>query len=266
VDQQARTHKLDVGLLEWDFDLQIGLHRRFAFELLMPVRVNIIRADYEDASGLALPEFESIHHRDETIYGVGDVVWGTRVGLVRPENVKRWLLDLQLGMTFPTGRIEPNPYVLGARGERHQHMFFGNGTFDPVTGLQSVVLFDKWSLVGWLSARTPLYENRLGYRPNHVVVAGIGALSGFGLERWSFLLQPEVFHETTAKWEGRDARNSGRTSLIATGGVFVRPGRGFQIHLLAKIPYVTFAHGGILRWPFVAMLGFTWIGEPWSKR
>jgi hypothetical protein len=257
-ENQPAHHELDIGLLEWDLDGQIGLHRRFAFEFLLPIRATIINATFVDSHDAVLPDFASIHHRDETIAGLGDLVLGGRIGLVLPENVNRWTLALRLGTSLPTGHIEPDPFELGEHGKWHQHMFFGNGTVDPVFGFDTTVAFDKWSLVGWSLGRTPFYENKYGYRGSTIVVGGFGAQSGFGLERWTFLLQPEIYFETPALWNGRPARNSGRTSLLATAGVFVRPSEGWQLHLLLKIPYATWAKGGQLQWPFVATLGFTY--------
>jgi hypothetical protein len=255
---QPAEHVLDLGLLQWDLDAQAGLHRRFAFELQLPVRTTIIDATFLDADGAVLPRGRSIHHRDETIAGIGDVILTGRVGLVLPQDVPRWTLALRAGLSLPTGRTEPNPFELGARGQDHQHMFFGTGTFDPVLGLETNVAFDRFSLVGWMLAKTPLYANDYGYRGSRMVVGGLGAQSGFGLRRWSFLVQPEVYFETPARWDTQADVNSGRTSLVATAGVLALPAPGWQIHLLAKVPYATWAQGGQLRWPFVGMLGFTY--------
>jgi hypothetical protein len=255
---QPAEHVLDIGLLQWDLDAQAGVHRRFAFELLLPVRTTIIAATFEDGQGRELPRFQSIHHRDETIAGIGDLILGGRIGLVLPDDVPRWTLALRTGVSLPTGKTEPNPFVLGAQGKAHQHMFFGTGTVDPVVGVDTNVAFDRWALVGWTVSKIPLYANRHGYRASTVVVGGVGALSGFGLARWSFLLQPEVYFETPARWDGMHDLNSGRTSLIATAGAFVMPAPGWQVHLLAKVPYYTWAQGGQLRWPFVAVDGFSY--------
>jgi hypothetical protein len=258
-EDQPAQHVLDIGMLEWDIDAQLGVHRRFAFEIMLPIRTSIIEATFVDGDGDEIPGLQSIHHRDETIAGVGDLVIGGRTGLALPTDVPRWTLALRTGLSFPTGKIEPDPFELGENGQDHQHMFFGSGTFDPVVGLDTNVAFDKWALVGWTMAKLALYSNKFGYQGSKVLIGGIGAQSGFGLERWSFLLQPEVYFETPATWSGTSARNSGRTSLIATAGVFAMPGKGWQIHLLAKVPYYSWAKGGQLRWPFVAMLGFTYV-------
>jgi hypothetical protein len=255
---QPAHHELAIGLLEWRLDAQLGLHRRFAFELLMPIRATIIDATFEDANGVELPGFESIHHRDETIAGLGDISLGGRIALVLPENVPRWTLALRLGASVPTGNIEADPFELGERGQTHQHMFFGSGTVDPSVGFDSTVAFDKWGLVAWSLARVPFYQNRYGYLASTIVVGGVGAQSGFGLQKWSFLIQPELYFETPALWNGKPAPNSGRMSLLATAGVFVRPVEDWQLHMLVSVPYVTWARGGQLRWPLVATLGFSY--------
>lgn len=260
VAEQPDLHDLRVGLLQWDLDAQAGVHPRFAFEFLLPIRSTFIDASfYQD--GRELPGFTSIHHRDETIAGIGDVVLGGRIGLVLPQDVPRWTLALRTGVSLPTGHTEPNPFVLGAHGHWHQHMFFGSGTLDPVVGLETNVAFERWALVGWTVAKAPLYANQYGYRGSTVVVGGLGAMSGFGLRRWSLLVQPEVYFETPARWTGAHDLNSGRTSLLATAGVFVRPAEGWQIHLLAKVPYKTWAQGGQLRWPIVGVLGVSYTFE-----
>lgn len=258
LERQPAEHVLDIGMLEWDLDVQAGLHRRFAFELMLPIRATLIDATFNDAAGRELAGAQSIHHRDEVISGVGDLVIAGRTGVVLPTDVPRWTLALRTGVSLPTGNIEPDPFVLGEHGRRHQHMFFGTGTVDPVLGFDTNLALDRWSLVGWAVMRTSLYANQYGYRGSTNAVAGLGAQSGFGLERWSFLLQPEIFFETPAKWGDTAARNSGRTSLIATAGLFALPAPGWQIHLLAKVPYHTWSKGGQLRWPFLAMLGFSY--------
>ncbi len=253
--EQPGTHGLELGMLEWAVDVQAGVHKRFAFELQLPVRATIIRASFKDRDGDDLPGFDSIHHRDETISGVGDVALGTRIGLVLPENVPGWVLALRLGASLPTGRIEPNPFQ---QKTDHQHMFFGSGTIDPIVGLDTSYMFQRWGLAGWTVARLPLVSNREGFQSGKVVVGGVGVHSSFGLQKWSFLLQPEVFFQTPGQWGDTAARSSGRTSLLATAGFFFVPRPAWQIHLLAKVPYFNQVTDGTLVWPFVAALGFSY--------
>lgn len=256
LDEQPDSHTLALGVLRWNLDAQFGVHRRFAFEVLMPVHATVVDAEIID-DGREV-DVESIHHRDETVAGLGDLTLTTRTGLVLPTDVPGWTLDLRAGVTLPTGRTEPDPFALAAEGRQHQHIFFGNGTVDPVVGLDTNLAFEKWRLLGYGIARAPLYASRRGYRGSTIVTGGVGAQSGFGLDRWSFLLQQEVYFETPAKWRTATALNSGRTSLVATVGAFWAPAEGWQVHLLAKIPYVTWTRGSPLQWPFTAILGFSY--------
>jgi len=254
---QPREHELKIAALQWNLQSTIGLHRRFGFEITLPIRTTVIRARFNDESGAEIDNVESIHHRNETLAGVGDLTLGGRVVAVLPDDVDGWTLALRGALSLPTGNIEADPFVLGEDGQVHQHMFFGSGTFDPMVGLDTRYAFDKWSLVGWGSMQLRLYENSQGYRGSSVVGGGFGAQSAFGLERWAFMLQPEVYFETAARWAGEAARNSGRTSLLGTVGVFAFPAPQWQINALAKIPAYTWSQGGQVRWPVVGLLGFT---------
>lgn len=252
---QPRYHEVRVGLLQWDLDAQFGVHRRFAFELSLPIRVNTIDATFFDINRELIPDFDSIHHRDETIAGLGDMTLGGRVGVVLPQDVPRWTFALRAGVSLPTGNTEANPFERGDMGLRHQHMFFGSGVVQPLLGFDTNVAFDRWTLLGWGLGRVAPYESRRGYRPSTIASGGVGVQSTFGLQRWAFMVAPEVYFETPARWDGSAARNSGRTSLIATAGAFVTVGKAWQLYALAKVPYYSWTQGGQLRWPLVGVVG-----------
>lgn len=258
--EQPTRHLVDLGFLEWQLDAQIGFTRRFAFEAFVPVRVAIVRAGFE-RNGASLADARSIHHRDEALAGAGDLVLDGRIGLVTPQDVRGLRIDARIGSSFPTGSTQRDPFALGREGRAHQHIFFGSGTFDPVLGIEGAWAGKKLGLTAWGFGRIAAYRNRFGYHPPTVVTAGVGVHSGFGLDKWTFLLQPEVYFETRAQWRDSFAVNSGRTSLLATAGVFYRPGRGVQLHALLKVPYLNFVHGGQYRWPIVALVGFSWTVE-----
>lgn len=256
-DEQPTRHLLDLGLLEWQLDAQIGFGRRFAVETMVPIRVAIVRAGFE-RNGMSLPAGRSIHHRDETLAGVGDVLLTGRIGLVTPQDLRGVTIDARVGTSLPTGGISRDPFELGRRGKPHQHIFFGNGTFDPLLGVEGGWTGRKLGAGAWALGRIAAYRNRFGYHPPSNVAAGVNVVSGFGLEKWRFMLQPEVFHETRARWGSDYALNSGRTSLLATVGAFVRASRTVQVHMIAKIPYYNATRGGQYRWPVVALVGFSW--------
>jgi len=143
-------------------------------------------------------------------------------------------------------------------------MFFGNGTVDPIVGIKASYAFEAFRLASWANVRAPLYENRFGYQGPTQITGGLGVDTGFGLETWRFLLQPEIYHETPATWAGEPARNSGRTDLIAAAGVYWLPSADWTVHLLAKVPWTVRAEGGQLRMPFVGLLGVTYAFNLWQ--
>lgn len=257
-EAQARAHGLDFVMLDWNLAAALGLTDWLEVEATLPVRLIRIAPRFYDANDRELPAFRSIHHRAETLFGVGDLSLTGRFRVVAARLVPRWTLDVRAGLSFPTGGTEPNPFELARRGVSHQHMFFGTGTFDPIVGLDTAYAFEALSVFGWASVKAPVYENKHGYRGPTQVAGGLGVETGFGLDAWRFQLGPEVYHETPATWSGEPAKNSGRTDLIATAGVRFMPSASWNLHLLAKVPWTVRAEGGQLSTPFLAILGVSY--------
>lgn len=264
-DAQARTHVTDLLFSDWSFTARLGLSSRVGIELLVPLRLVDVDASFLDDAGNELEDFTSIHHRDETLVGLGDVMLRHRYRLLRQGADSRATLDLLVGLTFPTGSTEPNPFELGRARDPHQHMFFGTGTVNPLGGLDSSYAFDSWTLLGWASVRAGLFENEFGYRGPTQVAGGVGARTGFGLDDWSFLLGPEIYFETPAQWSGEDAENSGRVDVIGTAGVFWTPSERVATHLVVKVPVTVRSEGGQLRMPVVVGLGASYAFDLWGS-
>lgn len=264
-DQQAHAHGLDFVLMDWNVSAALGMTDWFEAEVALPVRLISIEPHFLDTSGAEIPGFSSIHHRKETLFGIGDLSLTGRFRAVSARLVPRWTLDVRAGVSFPTGRTEPNPFDLGRRGESHQHMFFGTGSLDPIVGIETSYAFDALLVFGWTSMKAPLYENEHGYRGPMQVAGGLGVETGFGLDMWRFGVGPEVYHEEAATWSGEPAENSGRTDLIATAGVHYMPSPSWDIHLLAKVPWTVRAEGGQLKTPFLAVLGVSYAMPLWGS-
>jgi hypothetical protein len=203
---------------------------------------------------------EDTIHRDQTVFGPGDVVLAGRFGLVRDEDVRGWVLDLRMGASLPTGVAQPSPYH-EANPEGIERVSLGSGTIDPIVGLQSTYNAGKWGLMASSMARIPVVENRWDNRASRVVEGGVGAFSGFGLVKWRFIVQPEVFWVSPVRWQGRDAPSSDRLSLLASVGAVVQPRPRMNVHFMLKVPYYTRAKTGRFLWPFVASVGFNYTFE-----
>lgn len=259
LEEQARFHALGLDLVDLTLVARVGLSARTGLELEIPYREVRIDAKFLDDEGGLLKDFESIHHRSETVSGLADLKLLGRFRLLRPgtEGEEGWILDALGGVTFPTGEIEPDPFVLGELGHEHQHVFFGTGTYDPIVGLEAHSSGGDLRAAGWLKLRTSLYENSFGYRAGAQASAGFGLSPSFGLEAWSFLAQLEAYHEEPSRWDDRNARNSGRTDLVGNLGVSWAPSPHWNLHALLKFPKNVQAKGGQLELSPMISVGVT---------
>jgi hypothetical protein len=261
-EEQAHAHLVSLDLSEVTARFSLGLTERWALDVAAPFREVRVSADFEDEEGRRMPEFESIHHRDETISGMGDL---SVVGRYRwkPLNVVGWVFDLAAGVSLPTGDIEEDPFARGAEGLAHQHIFFGSGTVDPIASLSGYRRSDVAPLVGWLRLSAPFEANSKGYQAGERVSTGVGVSPSFGLERWSFVGQLELFHEEPSEWSGREARNSGRTDIVANIGGFWSPSADWTVQVMARVPDNLDARGGQLDLEPILTFGVT---RSWSLK
>ncbi len=239
-----------------------GLGRRFGLEVLVPLRVTAIDAAFSGADGAELASFESIHHRDETIAGLGDPTVALRYTALPRQRAGAWALDVRGGLTLPFGGIEPDPFALGRAGQRHQHLFYGHGTFDPVLGLEATGRLGGLESFAFAVARAPLSRNRLGYRGSTQLSLGWSVGHALSTRDWLFFLLPELRHESAARWGDAPAENSGRTELALGAGAFWRASARVQAYAIVKRPVVLHAEGGQLSLPLSATLGLRWLLEP----
>ena len=140
---------------------EVGLTRTLGVELQFPFRVVGTTIQYTTPDGQPyVPADPGVHHRDETLAGIGDPWllgrWGARLG--------DFLLVLRAGVSLPLGRTQPNPFLLGDVGIRHQHIQFGTGTFDPVAGFQLARPIGSVQLAAYAQGQASLYQNTHGFR------------------------------------------------------------------------------------------------------
>lgn len=196
---------------------EIGVTNALGFELHVPTRVVATTIQYATPDGAPYTPLDpDVHHRNETLAGLGD-----------PWLLGRWnrtvaglLVTARAGVSLPLGRTEPNPFTLGDRGLRHQHIQLGSGTFDPLVGLDIAWPTGKVQLTGYGLAQAPLYENRHRFRAGTRLVGGLQAGRRLFRSMTGGLLL-EVVHEGAEKWGGRIQQdgNLGRTELM--GGLLL---------------------------------------------
>lgn len=255
---QADKHLVDIFLMNVDLNARLGLTEWFSVSLQLPLRLAQTWATFEDAQGQRLEDFQSIHHRTETLFGLAAPYLQAQFRILQPALHKGWLLEFGIGLTFPTGGTEEDPFRLGKEGKQHQHIFFGSGTFDPTVQATVAYALKYVRLQLWSSLRISLYENIHRYKAGTKWTTGLGADTGFGLQHWRFLFQAEVYHQTPDTWGGtEDFERSGRTDLIAVLGVFWQLSTYWQLQLLVKFPITLRTEGAQLSIPVLGILGVT---------
>ena len=261
-EDQARRHVLDFGMFQTTLIGSYGLRSWLTLKGMIPLRFTVSRARFLDAENNDLPDFSSIHHRDEWVVGFGDPLVAGRFRLPLDGLASSLAGGLTMGVSMPVGNVEADPFVRGSKGLAHQHVFFGTGTWNPHLALDLSIAFDRWSLVAWTSVDAALYAGRRGYKGPTIVTAGVAARSSLGMDNWSFMLHPEVFHEEPATWGDNIAKNSGKTEVLLGAGVNYTMECGTVLGMVAKGPVYTQVLGGQLDIPLFVNFSSSWSGGP----
>lgn len=257
---QAARHEVSLWTMDLNLTTRLGILRWLDVRLRFPLRFVRVSAQFQDKVGQGLQDFVSIHHRDEILVGVGDpdLQFGFRP--FRFSHKQRWLLEFGGGVSFPLGRIEPDPYIAGREGRWHQHIMFGSGTFDPMGFITAGYLAPMFQIYANFSIRGSVYANRYKFQSGLQLKSGLSAESGFGLRHWSFQLQAAILLQQAGLWDGKvdpDAA-SGRTDLLLGVGVFWRPNTSWQVFVRASVPINLHLVGGELIHPIILGLGLNY--------
>lgn len=255
-------HRQSSFIMDLRLAADLGLTPAVAVTVEVPLRLFQTAIRYEDLAGdvVAIANGD-VHHRDETLVGLGDPRVGARFGL----RVDAWRLGATVGLRLPVGRSEPNPYTEAAETTRHEHFQFGTGTVDPELGLTVDHDFGRApghasgdvSLGLWGFMRAALYQNRHGFQAGNRYAAGLAVATSFGLAAWRFSATLDANGEQAERWDGKPPigdGNQGRFDVHAGLGVTVRPSATLFASVSARVPIYTHIVGGQLDLPVVVGL------------
>jgi hypothetical protein len=222
VDVPEYYHISEINLYRTDMNLEYAFAQNWSLQFSLPYEVYAQSAelDYEEGrfTDEELQQIERqlyIHHRNETYYGFAD------------PNLKvnhRFLigssqLDIAAGTTFPLGRTEENPVAAGQRGEKHNHIQHGTGTFDPVINLYWLRAFgERFMLSAFSANRLPFYENEKSYSGPLETSTGVGGRYRIS-ETWQVRSNISFLAQGLAYWDDEPDPNSGLNTLSATAGL-----------------------------------------------
>jgi hypothetical protein len=241
-DERPYLHDLRLHLFELRLFTDVVLHENVALEVQLPVRVtatSIVFRRLEDGSAF-VPAEGNLHHRTETLLGLGDAWLQARGQLT----LGGFHLAARLGVTLPLGTTEENPFALGDAGLPHQHLQFGTGTFNPLSGLEVARAFGPVTVSAFGQAVWMAYQNPKGYQAGHRITATLRGDVKLGPVRP--LLGVDVLHEEPERWDGaiQQDGNLGRTDFLVSAGLTANLSDDTALTVLARVPFAhRFIHG-----------------------
>lgn len=212
---------------------ELGLGSWWGLEGHLPFRLTHTTVRYTTPEGaLFQPLDAGVHHRNETLAGLGDAWLLARVSGI----VAGVLVAGRVGLSLPLGRTEEDPFALGALGRRHQHIQFGTGTFDPLVAFDAARSLGGFELAAYAQAQASLYANAHGFRAGPRSSVGVqAARRAFG--RSLVGVGFDLLHEGAERWSGRIQQdgNLGRTEVLA-GLAFSHPFGATLLSVTARVP------------------------------
>jgi len=258
-------HDQDIRLGELRLGAELALSAAWSVALSLPLRRFDTSIRYLDGAGSEVElSGPNIHHRNETLTGVGDPwllgVWSTTW------SEKTWAAAARAGASLPLGETVEDPFALGDLGLAHEHFQFGTGTVDPLLGGDVERRFAAGRLGVWVLSKQTLYENAHGYRAGARYMGGIYGESPLGTEAWSFRASAEVAGETAETWHGarrEDEGNLGRVDVLVAAGARWSVG-ALALDATLRVPVYEHVIGGQIHVPVLFELGASWAFDAWG--
>ncbi len=255
--EPPQIHDQTIDLFELRANLELGLTPRWALVALIPFRTVRTDITYRDLDGNEITlDYENIHHRDETLYGIADPWILSRFG----GNAGKWGYDLRAGLTLPIGHTEEDPFAAADEGREHEHIQFGTGTVNPVLGFGFRRPMESWMFDAWGISYLVLYESSKGYEAGNRYGLGSGvSYRGSGSRIWSLRGGFEAQQEQAEHWNGvihRSDGNQGRRDVYLDANGAVRISKEWFLTGTLKVPLYTHVVGGELDFPAIFEVGF----------
>lgn len=257
-DEPPQLHDQMFYVTELRPIFEVALLDRLSLEVQTPVRLNHTTIVYRRLSGdLYTPDYENIHHRNETLAGLGDPWLSARTAF----SFGAFRASGRLGVSLPLGSTVENPFALGRAGNDHQHIQFGTGTVNPVAAVDAAYLAGPLDVRAYAQTQLSLYQNAHGYRAGDRY--GVGALAEARVVRELRLsVGMDVVTELPERWDGRVEQdgNLGRTDVLFGASASLPVGAslltlGFKVPVYQHIIQSEDHDGGQLTYPAIINVG-----------
>jgi hypothetical protein len=212
---------------------EYGITDFISAELQVPLRLSKTTITYRTIDGQRyIPDYQPIHHRNQTLVGIGDPWLSARFGSSKGP----FQFTARAGVTLPLGKTQPNPFALGRAGLVHEHIQFGTGTFDPVIGASVAYLLRGVSLQASGQAKLSLYQNGSDFQAGNIFNLGIEAQRQI-VSHLRGGLSIDAISERPERWQGTIEQdgNLGRTDVLV-GISAAHPIGEFALTVGVKVP------------------------------
>ena len=257
-DEPPQHHDQRFWIAELRMQAEYAVTDWLGVELQFPLRLSSTSITYRDVDGNAfVPDQRDIHHRNETLFGVGDLWLSSRFR----QRFGAFSFSGRLGLTVPLGRTELNPFAAGRAGFEHQHVQFGTGTFDPLLGLEAAYAWERVTARVYGQAQLTLSESAKSFQAGSRFGGGV-AVDFKLIPSLQVGVTAETLTELPERWEGvvEQDGNVGRTDvLLGLSGAWTVGGSTLTLSL--RVPVYqhfidTSADGGQLKYPGIVQLAF----------
>jgi len=238
----------------------IGITKVFGAEVQAPIRLLKTTIVFRRLDGTPFePDYENIHHRNETLFGLADPWLLGRATW----SVDTFIVTGRGGLGLPLGSTEEDPFARGRAGLPHQHIQFGTGTFYPVLMVDAGIRLQRFMLSGYAQTVLFLTDNQYGYQAGNRYVGGVSCDMEI-VPRFRAGLGADILNEQPERWGGvvQQDGNIGRTDVLA-GGMMSYAFGSVIASLTVKIPvyqhFIDVSHGhpgeqGQLTYPAIVNL------------
>ena len=235
------NHVVELDFYRIPLNLEYAFVKNWSAWLQIPYDIKVQKANIEfvepvsDYDSTAILRNRDIHHRNETYKGFSDAKFLIAYRLTNLTGQKD-RLDIAIGTSLPLGSTEENPLEAAEDGEKHLHIQFGTGTFNPLLELHySAAVNDKLRLSIFTINKFPFYESKKNYRAPLETTSGIG-LSYIILKRLTLRGNFAQLYMSRAYWDGVEDPNSGLFALNGMLGTTLNLKNGLLISPIFRYP------------------------------
>lgn len=248
-------HHQGIYLVRLQPSFSIGLGEGWQALARTPFDIKLVTIEYTTPDGAPYePPYGDIHHRKETLLGLGDA----RLEIQRFVRAgEGWVVGGGLGSTVPLGRTEENPYALAAQSRTHQHLQMGTGTIDPIASATAIYAGHTWGFVSSASGSVPLYENSKGFYPSAEAQFSAGPTHRFSPKLMA-TGELSFKHVWQAKWDGEVDPITGRTSVDANVSLIQRMNPTMAVMVQGRTTLAQWSKEALLVQRFVGTVGLSY--------